>query len=76
MEYEPPDAKAFLSIWDVAKNSFPKKYFSGWMFASSPAVSTLVNHPRYNVWLQKCTNKITFQFQKRVKKLTQNNDNK
>jgi hypothetical protein len=55
--FEPPDAKAYMTIWEYPKEELPRKLFSGWMFASSPALSTLVNHPRYNLWLIKCTNK-------------------
>lgn len=29
--------------------------FSGWMIASSPALSAL-DHPRYDVWVMRCTN--------------------
>ena len=29
--------------------------FSGWMFASSPALSAL-DHPRYDVWVVSCSN--------------------
>lgn len=54
--FEPPESKSFITIWEYFKNDPPKKLFSGWMFASSPVVSTLINHPRYNVWLTKCTN--------------------
>lgn len=56
--FEPPESKAFITIWEYPKEELPRKLFSGWMFASSPALSTLVNHPRYNLWLIKCTNKI------------------
>lgn len=56
--FEPPEAKAYMTIWEYPKEELPRKLFSGWMFASSPALSTLVNHPRYNLWLIKCTNKI------------------
>lgn len=55
--FEPPESKSFMTIWEYPKESLPKKLFSGWMFASSPVLSTLINHPRYNVWLTKCTNK-------------------
>lgn len=55
--FETPESKAFVTIWEYPKESLPKKLFSGWMLASSPVVSTLINHPRYNVWLTKCTNK-------------------
>jgi hypothetical protein len=47
------DTYAFLRIRDVREEA-PR--FSGWMFASSPAVSAL-DHPRYDVWLLSCSNR-------------------
>ncbi len=46
------DAFAFLRIRDI-RESEPR--FSGWMFASSPALSAL-DHPRYDVWVVSCSN--------------------
>jgi hypothetical protein len=46
------DAFAFVKIRDVRETS-PR--FSGWMFASSPALSAL-DHPRYDVWVVSCSN--------------------
>lgn len=46
------DAEAFLRIQDV-REAAPR--FSGWMFASSPALSAL-DHPRYDVWVTSCSN--------------------
>lgn len=46
------DAFAFLRIRDVRD---PAPRFSGWMFASSPALSAL-DHPRYDVWVASCSN--------------------
>lgn len=54
--FEAPESKSFMTIWEYPIDGLPKKLFSGWMFASSPVLSTLENHPRYNVWLIKCTN--------------------
>ena len=45
------DAFAFLSIRDIREET-PR--FSGWMFASSPALSAL-DHPRYDVWVVSCS---------------------
>jgi hypothetical protein len=45
------DAFAFLKIRDVREQT-PR--FSGWMFASSPALSAL-DHPRYDVWVVSCS---------------------
>lgn len=54
-----PESKSFMTIWEHPKNGLPRKLFSGWMFASSPVLSTLTNHPRYNIWLVKCRNEKT-----------------
>ena len=45
------DADVFLRIRDVREDT-PR--FSGWMFASSPALSAL-DHPRYDVWVLSCS---------------------
>ena len=43
----------FLKIFDSGLPEGLDMVFSGWMFASSPALSSL-DHPRYDVWLQSC----------------------
>jgi hypothetical protein len=48
---EAGDAYAFLQISDVRETA-PR--FSGWMFASSPALSAL-DHPRYDIWVVSCS---------------------
>jgi hypothetical protein len=45
------DAYAFLKIRDIREET---DRFSGWMFASSPALLAL-DHPRYDVWVVGCT---------------------
>jgi hypothetical protein len=50
---EPPESAAFLEIVDVRPDSPEVLLFSGWMFASSPAVSAL-EHPVYDVWVIDC----------------------
>ncbi len=45
------NAWAHLTITDSSSRT---TVFSGWMIASSPALSALV-HPRYDVWLLSCT---------------------
>jgi len=50
---EPPESAAFLEIVDVRPDSPTALLFSGWMFASSPAVSAL-EHPVYDVWVIDC----------------------
>ena len=54
---EPPESAAFLEIRELPSaadpNLPPEELFSGWMFASSPAVSAL-EHPVYDVWVVDC----------------------
>ena len=54
---EPPESAAFLEIRELPPASDasapPLDLFSGWMFASSPAVSAL-EHPVYDVWVVDC----------------------
>ena len=52
---ETPEAAAFLEIVDAKPGEAPIRLFSGWMFASSPAVSAL-EHPVYDVWVIDCMN--------------------
>jgi hypothetical protein len=44
------DAEAHLTITEETTES---RLFSGWMLASSPALSAL-DHPRYDVWVLTC----------------------
>lgn len=44
------DASAHLTILDAGSEA---ELFSGWMLASSPALSAL-DHPRYDVWVLDC----------------------
>lgn len=49
---ELPEAAAFLQVWeDTAEKS--SWVFSGWMFASSPGLSSM-DHPIYDVWVLDC----------------------
>jgi hypothetical protein len=51
---EPPETTAFLQIDEAAKRGEPaKRLFSGWMFASTPALNAL-EHPVYDVWVITC----------------------
>ena len=50
---EPPESAAFLEIVDNRPDSPSVLLFSGWMFASSPAVSAL-EHPVYDVGVTDC----------------------
>lgn len=50
---ETPESVAFLEVTDLGHVGEPTKIFSGWMFASSPAVSPL-EHAVYDVWVTDC----------------------
>ena len=50
---ETPETTAYLDIVDVKPGEAPLPLFSGWMFASSPALSAL-EHPVYDVWVIDC----------------------
>ncbi len=50
---ETPESAAFLQIVEQKQGEQPVTRFSGWMFASSPAVSAL-EHPVYDVWVVDC----------------------
>ncbi len=50
---EPPESAAFLRITDTLDSERPEEVFSGWMFASSPALSAL-DHAVYDVWVVDC----------------------
>ena len=50
---EPPETNAFLQIDDGRPGETPKRVFSGWMFASTPALSAL-EHAVYDVWVITC----------------------
>ena len=51
---EPPETSAFIQIDDRERNvGEPIRIFSGWMFASSPAINAL-EHGVYDVWVITC----------------------
>jgi hypothetical protein len=50
---EPPESAAFLEVREIKPGETPRTLFTGWMFASSPAVSAL-EHPVYDVWVIDC----------------------
>ncbi len=53
---EPPESAAFLEIREQKEGEAqPSLLFSGWMFASSPALSTL-EHPVYDIIVIDCKN--------------------
>ena len=50
-----PESAAFLEIQDTNPKGEKSTVFSGWMFASSPAVSAM-EHPMFDVWVVDCRN--------------------
>ena len=52
---ETPENAAFVIIQDLGydKTAAPAEVFSGWMFSSSPAISSL-EHPVYDITLLAC----------------------
>ena len=50
---EPPETTIFLEIDEIRQGDPPMRLFTGWMFASSPALSAL-EHPVYDVWAIAC----------------------
>jgi hypothetical protein len=55
---ETPESSVFIEIVEEFPDEQPKLEFSGWMFASSPALSAL-DHPVYDVWVVDCKNSST-----------------
>ena len=55
---ETPESSVFIEIVEELPDAQPKLEFSGWMFASSPALSAL-DHPVYDVWVVDCKNSST-----------------
>lgn len=52
---ETPESTAFLDVVEAKPDEAPTTRFSGWMFASSPALSAM-DHPVYDLWVIDCTN--------------------
>lgn len=50
---ETPEAAAFLEVTEIKPGEQAEPVFSGWMFASSPALSAMEN-PIYDVWVLGC----------------------
>jgi hypothetical protein len=55
---ETPESAAFLRIAETRPGETPQTIFSGWMFASSPALSALENAV-YDVWVIDCISATT-----------------
>lgn len=52
---ETPESAAFIQIYEARPGEERVRVFSGWMFASSPALSAM-EHPVYDVWVVDCMN--------------------
>lgn len=50
---ETPESVAFLEVIDLGHSGVTTDVFKGWMFASSPAVSSM-EHAVYDVWVTDC----------------------
>ncbi|MEK9645125.1 MAG: DUF2155 domain-containing protein [Alphaproteobacteria bacterium] len=50
---EPPESTAYLEISEKRQGEQERQIFAGWMFASSPAISSM-EHPVYDVWVISC----------------------
>lgn len=50
---EPPESASFLEIYETKRGENPQSVFTGWMFASSPALSGM-EHPVYDIWVLEC----------------------
>ncbi len=54
---EKPESASFIQVWEVPLHSEKSEWvFSGWMFASSPALSAM-DHAVYDVWVLDCLEK-------------------
>ena len=50
---DPPESASFLQIFQIQEDRGEQQVFSGWMFASSPALSAM-DHPVYDIWVLGC----------------------
>ncbi len=48
-----PESAAFLQVWEQKPGEDSRWVYSGWMFASSPALAAM-DHPVYDIWLVDC----------------------
>jgi hypothetical protein len=48
-----PESASFLQIWEKMHEGTDEWIFSGWMFASSPSLSSM-EHAVYDVWVIEC----------------------
>lgn len=52
---EAPESAALLEIREIRPGEEAAILFRGWMFSSSPALSSL-EHPVYDIWVKDCLN--------------------
>lgn len=52
---EPPESSAFIEIRETNQESERQLVFTGWMFSSTPGLSSL-EHPVYDIWVLDCIN--------------------
>jgi hypothetical protein len=57
-EETPPESAAYLEVSEVKPGAQEVRVFSGWMFASSPALSAM-EHPVYDIWVTGCKGPVT-----------------
>jgi hypothetical protein len=50
---DPPESAAFLVITEQKPGEAQALLYSGWMFASSPALAAM-DHPIYDIWVTEC----------------------
>ncbi len=50
-----PESAVFLQVWEQNPGEESHWVYSGWMFASSPALAAM-DHPVYDIWLLDCKN--------------------
>ncbi|PCI01841.1 MAG: glycosyl hydrolase family 5 [Alphaproteobacteria bacterium] len=50
---EEPESASFIQVWEKTPEAKDEWIFSGWMFASSPSLSSM-EHPVYDVWVIDC----------------------
>jgi hypothetical protein len=55
---ETPESAAFLEVVEARPGETPHQLFTGWMFASSPALSAMDN-PIYDLWVLDCKNPVS-----------------
>jgi len=60
-----PENAAFIEVWEISQPSSAEPLFRGWMFSSSPSLSSL-EHPVYDIIVLNCYSSSEPQFQPEV----------